>query len=326
MLFNCKNPSKKTYEHIGSIEILNNNIKKYISSSSKIEVLATGFSWSEGPIWSSKLNGLLFTDVPDNKAYLWREKNGLSVFLNSSGNTGYSINSGIGGANGLIITSNGELILCQHGDRRVAKLKEWPSENSKFETIIDNFNGKLLNSPNDLALSKDGSIYFTDPPYGLKKQDLDSLKELDFNGVYKFKKDKKLILLINNLSRPNGIALSNDEKHLFVANSDKKFPVIKIYKISKDTLLNGKVFFDGTTLQKNNEGLFDGLKIHSSGTIFATGPGGILIIDKNGNHLGTINPGSRVANCAFDKNENFLYMTSHKNLTRIKINYDPLSN
>tara|TARA_B100000073_G_scaffold345564_1_gene354921 strand:- start:2910 stop:3920 length:1011 start_codon:yes stop_codon:yes gene_type:complete len=321
ILSNCKNNSNK---YIGSIEIINDNAYRFISSSSKVEILASGFSWSEGPVWSSKLNGVIFTDVPENKAYLWTEKNGLEIFLDPSGKTGYPKNSANGGANGLIINSEGELILCQHGDRRLAKLKDWPSKNPEFETIVDNYNGNILNSPNDLAISKDGSIFFTDPPYGLANQDLDSLKEINFNGVYKFK-DNKLKLLINNLSRPNGIALSNDENFLYVANSDKNIPIINVYEISNDTLINEKVFFDGSKLTKTNKGLFDGLKIHSSGTIFATGPGGVLIIDNTGKHLGTINPGSRVANCAFDKKEDFLYMTSDNNLTRIKINYDPLS-
>jgi len=321
LFFNCKNNSNK---HIGSIEVIDNTVYNYISSSSKIEVLATGFNWSEGPVWSSKLNGVLFTDVPENKAYLWTEKNGLKIFLDPSGKTGYSKNSANGGANGLIINSKGELIICQHGDRRLAKLKDWPSKNPVFETIVDNYNGNTLNSPNDLALSKDGSIFFTDPPYGLPNQDLDSLKELDFNGVYKFENDE-IKLLINNLTRPNGIALSKDERLLYVANSDVNIPIITVYEIYKDTLINEKVFFNGSELIKKNKGLFDGLKVHSSGAIFATGPGGILIIDNNGTHLGTINPGSRVANCTFDEKEEFLYMTADNNLTRIKINYDPLS-
>ena len=321
LFFNCKNTSNK---YIGSIEIIDNRVNKYISSSSKIEVLASGFNWAEGPVWSSKLNGVLFTDVPENKAYLWTEKTGLSVFLDPSGKTGYLKNSANGGANGLIINSKGALIICQHGDRRLAKLKVWPSKNPVFETVIDNYKGKVLNSPNDLALSKEGAIYFTDPPYGLKKQDFDSLKEIKFNGVYKFENDE-IKVLITDLTRPNGIALSKDERLIYVANSDKNIPIIKVYEISNDTLINEKVFFNGSELVKKTQGLFDGLKIHSSGTIFATGPGGVLIIDNNGKHLGTISPGSRVANCAFDKKEEFLYMTAHNNLTRIKINYDPLS-
>ncbi len=316
ILSNCNTNSTK---HIGSIEVLDDNASHFISSSNKIEVLASGFSWSEGPVWSSKLNGVIFTDVPENKAYLWTEKNGLNIFLDPSGKTGYPKNSANGGANGLIINSAGDLIICQHGDRRIAKLKDWPSDNPVFETIVDNYKGNTFNSPNDLAISKDGSIYFTDPPYGLPNQDLDSLKEINFNGVYKFK-DNKIKLLINNLTRPNGIALSKDEKLLYVANSDKNIPIINVYEISNDTLVNEKIFFDGSKLAKTKKGLFDGLKVHSSGTVFATGPGGVLIIDSNGKHLGTINPGSRVANCAFDEKEDFLYMTSDNNLTRIKIN------
>ena len=316
MFFYCKNNSNK---YIGSIEVLDNKAYNFISSSSNVEVLASGFSWSEGPVWSSKLNGVIFTDVPENKAYLWTEKKGLNIFLNPSGKTGYPKNSAKGGANGLIINSKGELIVCQHGDRRLAKLKDWPSDNPVFETVIDNYKGNTLNSPNDLAISKDGSIYFTDPPYGLPDQDLDSLKEINFNGVYKFK-DNKIKLLINNLTRPNGVALSNDENFLYVANSDKNIPIINVYEISNDTLVNEKIFFDGSNLAKTKKGLFDGLKVHSSGTVFATGPGGVLIIDSNGKHLGTINPGSRVANCAFDEKEDFLYMTSDNNLTRIKLN------
>jgi gluconolactonase len=316
----CNESKTFNYKTIGSIDVVQKSMEKYVSAGAKIQVLAEGFSWSEGPVWVPKLNGLLFTDVPENKAYLWTEGKGLSLFLYPSGSTGYAANSAEEGANGLALDKEGNLILCQHGDRRIARLKNWSFEVPEYETIINMFEGNILNSPNDLAISKNGTIYFTDPPYGLDKQDDDPLKKLSFNGVYKLSSDKKPQLLSKNLNRPNGIALSIDEKILYVSNSDPDNAIIKSYEITPYGIVNEKVFFDGNHLTKNNEGLFDGLKIHSSGTIFATGPGGVLIIDSKGNHLGTIKPNNRTANCAFDKNQNYLYMTSHSKLTRVKIN------
>ncbi|MDG1251090.1 MAG: SMP-30/gluconolactonase/LRE family protein [Flavobacteriaceae bacterium] len=302
------------------LEILDPRMEILISKNAKIEILAEGFGWAEGPVWIPELNGILFSDVPNNKAYLWTEKKGLSLFLYPSGMTNHAPNNKSAGSNGLGLDSDGNLILCQHGDRSISRLNNWFFEEPKYDVLVDHFNGKWLNSPNDLVFDKQGSIYFTDPPYGLRNGDEDDLKELNFNGVFKWSAREEVKLVEKNMSRPNGIALSLDEKTAYVANSDPANDVIMAFDVLEDGFLNGRIFFDGNILSQTREGLFDGLKMHSSGIIFATGPGGVLLLDSLGVHLGTIMPGKKTANCSFDKDEQYLYLTSTDVLARIKLN------
>ena len=303
--------------HLGSIERISSDINKLIDLDSKIEILAEGFDWSEGPVWSKKLNSILFSDVPNNVIYKWNEKEGLSVFSKSIGYSGKVPNLKKAGTNGLTIDSEGNLIICMHGDRMIAKMENLNTE--KLSSIIRSYNNKLLNSPNDLVYDSYGNLFFTDPPYGLLEGDNDKLKEIPYNGVYKLSPNGDIELLIKNLTRPNGISISNDEKILYVANSDNNNPIIMKYELSKNGIKNPMVFFDGKELAKNDIGLFDGLKVHPTGTVFATGPGGVLIIKENGDHIGTIRTEVRTANCAFDDKFEYLYMTSDMFLTRIKI-------
>ena len=316
LLLSLQNNQEK---YIGSVERLSPEINKLINSDAKIEILAKGFEWSEGPIWSKKLNSLLFSDVPNNVIYKWNEKNGLNVFAKPIGYSGKVPNNKKAGTNGLTIDSDGNLIVCMHGDRMIAKVENLNIEN--VSSIIESYNKKLFNSPNDLVYDSKGNLFFTDPPYGLLEGDNDKLKEIPFNGVYKLSHDgKNLDLLIKNLTRPNGISISNDEKTLYVANSDNNNPIIMKYELSEDGVKNPRIFFDGKKLAKKDEGLFDGLKVHPSGNVFATGPGGVLIIKENGDHIGTIRTEVRTANCAFDDKFEYLYMTSDMYLTRIKVN------
>ena len=311
----------KCQEFIGEIERLDSDMGLFVSKESKIEVLASGFSWAEGPVWVPKLNGVLFTDVPKNKAYLWTERQGLSVFLDPSGMTNHAPHSSSEGANGLVLDSNGALVLCQHGDRRVARLKDdWQLDPPSYETVIDHFEGKWLNSPNDIVFSKNGDLFFTDPPYGLDQQDDDILKELDFNGIFKWSKNEGIVLLNKTLSRPNGIAFSRDEKTVYIGNSDRENLIIAAFDYIDGAFKNKRVFFNSKNILRKGPGSFDGLKVHSSGTIFATGPGGVLVISSEGKHLGTIRPGKATANCAFDAAEDYLYLTSTDVLARIKLN------
>ena len=304
---------------IGSLEFLDPAMEELIDENSQIELLAEGFDWAEGPVWVDRLNGVLFSDVPNNKVYMWNEKKGLSIFLEPSGMTNYSPTNKTDGSNGLALDKNGNLILCQHGDRTVARLKKWNFKKPSFDIIVEKYEGKRLNSPNDLVFDKNGSIYFTDPPYGLKIQDEDPLKELNFNGIYRWSESKGIELLSKSMKRPNGIILSKDEKTVYVGNSDKDNNVIIAFDNDKNGLVNERVFFDGNKLSKNRVGLFDGLKLHSSGIIFTTGPGGVLLLDSKGKHLGTIMPGKATANCAFDSDESYLYLTSDNVLARIKL-------
>ena len=303
--------------HLGSIERISSDINKLIDLDSKIEILAEGFDWSEGPVWSKKLNSILFSDVPKNVIYKWNEKEGLSVFSKPIGYSGKVPNLKKAGTNGLTIDSEGNLIICMHGDRMIAKMENLNTE--KLSSIIRSYNNKLLNSPNDLVYDSYGNLFFTDPPYGLLEGDNDKLKEIPFNGVYKLSPNGDIELLIKNLTRPNGISISNDEKILYVANSDNNNPIIMKYELSINGIKNPEVFFDGKELAKNDIGLFDGLKVHPTGIVFATGPGGVLIIKENGDHIGTIRTEVRTANCAFDDKFEYLYMTSDMFLTRIKI-------
>ncbi|MEK9612644.1 MAG: SMP-30/gluconolactonase/LRE family protein [Flavobacteriaceae bacterium] len=308
-------------QNLGSIErIVPEEMNKLIPENSKIEVLSSGFQWAEGPLWVPKLKGVLFSDVPQNKVYLWTEKNGLSLFLDPSGMTDYAPHSTSEGANGLALDTSGNLILCQHGDRRVARLKKHLFNTVKYETLIDRFGKLRFNSPNDLTISSKGVVLFTDPPYGLSNQDQDSIKEIPFNGIYSWSEESGVQLLSKSLLRPNGIALSKDEKTVYIGNSDAKNAIVAAFDLRDGKLLRERVFFDGNVLVQNRRGLFDGLKVHSSGVVFATGPGGVLLISPSGKHLGSILTGNKAtANCAFDTNEDYLYITSTDVLARIKL-------
>ena len=302
---------------IGSVERLSSEIDNLIEKSAKIEILADGFEWSEGPVWSSQLNSVLFSDVPENVIYSWNEDKGLGTFTRPIGYSGKVPNLKKAGTNGLTIDADGNLIICMHGDRKITRLEKL-NINRKV-TLVNSFDGNLLNSPNDLVYDSKGNLYFTDPPYGLLEGDNDKLKEIEFNGVYKVSPNGDIEVLVKNLTRPNGISISNDEKILYVANSDNNNPVIMQYDLSEEGAKNPSIFFDGRELTKKDIGLFDGLKVHPTGNVFATGPGGVLVIKENGDHIGTIRTEVRTANCAFDENFQYLYMTSDMFLTRIKL-------
>ena len=300
------------------ITVFDESVLSIINKNVKIEILADTFIVAEGPLWDSSQNRLIFTDVRQNKIFTWDESNDVREYISPSGSTGYapSFSDGGIGANGLAFDESGNIILCQHGDRRLAFIQNISSKDPKFTTVIDNYEGKRFNSPNDLAISKSGDIYFTDPPYGFKNFS-DKYREIDFNGVYKYSKDGEVSLISDNMSRPNGIALSLDEKYIYVNNSDpKNDPKILRFTTSN---FEEKLFFDGTELSKKYPGGFDGLKVHSSGNIFTTGPNGVLIISPNGKLLAMINYGKKITNCNFDNNEDYLYVTGFDDISRIKL-------
>ena len=300
------------------ITVFDESVLSIINKNAKIEILADTFIVAEGPLWDMSQNRLIFTDVRQNKIFTWDENDGVREYISPSGSTGYapSFSDGGIGANGLAFDESGNIILCQHGDRRLAFITNLGSKNPKFTTIVDNFEGKRFNSPNDLAISKSGDIYFTDPPYGFKNFS-DKYREINFNGVYKYSKDGEVFLISSNMSRPNGIALSLDEKYIYVNNSDpQNDPKILRFKTSN---FEEKLFFDGTELSKTYPGGFDGLKVHSSGNIFTTGPNGVLIISPAGKLLAMINYGKKITNCNFDNKEEYLYVTGFDDISRIKL-------
>jgi gluconolactonase len=312
---------EKSFPATGSIEVLDGTLSDAINPDAKIEVIAEGFDWCEGPLWLPQEQALLFSDIPPNKIYQWSETAGLQLYLKPSGYTGERKRDGEVGSNGLLLDPAGRLVLCQHGDRRMARM-DAPLGNPKpqFITLADEYEGKRLNSPNDAVFRSNGDLYFTDPPYGLEKNMADPAKELPFQGVYRVAKDGKVHLLTKELSRPNGIAFSPDEKVLYVANSDPKRPIWMAFDVQENGgISNGRVLFDAAALVGKEKGLPDGLKVSRDGILFASGPGGILIINENGKHLGTIKTGQATSNCAFNEDESILYITADMFLMRVKI-------
>lgn len=311
------------------IEIYNSSIESIIDVSSEIEVLADSISLPEGPVWDSNSKSLLFVDVMGNKLYKWNETDGASEYISPSGNTGYAPNVDFGllGANGLVINSDGNIVVCQHGDRRVALIENSPSTNPNFVTVVDNFEGKKFNSPNDLVYASDGSFYFTDPAFGFFNLQTfqfveDEVKKLDFNGVYNFNpNDNKLSLVTKEIDLPNGIGLSPDNNTLYVNKMGLLDGNPRIISINLETN-ESSILFDGKELSENYEGNFDGMTVHSSGNIFTSGPGGLLVISPEGDLIAKIDFG-HLTNATFDDDESYLYVTGFVNnpkVYRIKLN------
>ncbi|MEM9546544.1 MAG: SMP-30/gluconolactonase/LRE family protein [Bacteroidota bacterium] len=299
-----------------AFEILDEEAYKIFDVNAQLEVLDSGYIWTEGPLWLKATNQLLFNDIPANKTYVWSESEGTKVYLSPSGYTSDLSRNGEPGANGLVLNAEGKLILCQHGDRRVA-LMNAPIESptSDFTTIVDNYKGEKFSSPNDATFSKHGNLYFTDPPYGLSNPED---QETSFNGVYRFSKDGNLTVIDSTLTRPNGIAFSPDHKTLYVANSDPNLAIWMKYNMNDKTGIQGSktIFFNATEYTKTDKGLPDGLKVNSQGYVFATGPGGVWVFNPDGKALARIKTGQATSNCAFGASENVLYLTADDYIMR----------
>ncbi len=282
-----------------------------VDKNAVIELLADGFLWSEGPVWVKDGGYLLFSDVKQNTIFKWQKEKGVTPFLKPSGYTGTGNYSDEPGSNGLIINRQGQLVACEHGDRRVSVM---PLSNGGKVTLTDNYNGTRYNSPNDVVQKSNGDYYFTDPAYGLPTQ-----KTTNKMGVYRLSANGKITMLVDSLT-PNGLAFSPDEKVLYVAQSliDKAF--IMRYAVKNDgTLADGKLFFDATYLVKKGlPGLPDGLKVDVKGNLFATGPGGVLVISPSGKLLGRIDTTDMTANCNWGNDGSVLYMTVNNKLCRIQ--------
>ncbi|MDC6364769.1 MULTISPECIES: SMP-30/gluconolactonase/LRE family protein [Flavobacteriaceae] len=289
-----------------------------IDANAEIEVLADGFTWTEGPVWNKKEDFILFSDVPENTIYKWSEKDSLSIFLKPSGYTGILPYSSEPGSNGLLINTDGELVACEHGDRRVT-IMPMDGTGGKF-TLADNWEGKRFNSPNDVVQASNGTYYFTDPPYGMPGRENSAIREIDAHGVYMIASDGSVEMVVSNLTRPNGITLSPDGKKLYVAQSDPNAAFIMEYSVQANGSLDeGKLFFDATPLAKSGlKGLPDGIKVDRNGTIFSTGPGGVLVISKTGKLLGRIETGVPTANCNWGEDGSVLYITADMYLARIQ--------
>lgn len=308
------------YPTTGSVERLDPGLDAFIAPGAKIEVLADSFSWSEGPLWIESGSFLIFSDVPENRILKWTEDGGDVEYLMPSGYTGDPATPGEG-ANGLLLDPQGRLVLCQHGDRRVAYMDApLGAPEERYVTLAGSYGGKRFNSPNDACYDRAGNLYFTDPPYGLPLGPDDTVnRELPFQGVYRLAPDGTVSLLVDSLTKPNGIALSPDERTLYVAVSDPERAWILAYALGPDGSITGsRLFYDATSFTgSDNKGLPDGLKVHPSGTLFATGPGGVHVISPEGKALGIIRTGQATANCGFGGG--YLYMTAHMYLMRIRL-------
>ncbi len=300
-----------------------------LSESVAYEVLCEGFKIAEGPIWDHANNQLLFSDVNSNEIHRWSADKGHGVFLEPSGNTGHAptFAEGVLGSNGLFFDPQGKLVVCQHGDRRMAIVELTEGKPGKIETIVDRFDGKRFNSPNDLTIAKNGDIYFSDPPYGFlniavsnpneNKMVFDKeLRELDHCGIYCWSaKDQTVRLLNKSMDFPNGMGLSADEKWLYVNSSDMGNPHINRYSTKTG---EGGLFFNGP-FGENDAGWFDGMKMHSNGNIYTAGPGGILVISPEGKKVATIPLPAPATNCCFGPDEKTMYITLFDSVAKLTL-------
>jgi len=297
-----------------SIEIFDDAAKELIDANAKIEILASGFDWTEGPLWIADGNYLLFSDIPNNKVYKLNTQNDTVTYLYPSGFSGTDFTGQEPGSNGLLLSPEGDLILMQHGNRSVSKMNATlDNQKEDYISLVATYKDKRLNSPNDGVFDTEGNLYFTDPPYGLPGQINDPEKELDFQGVYCLKTSGELSLLDSTIKYPNGIGVSKDGKKLYVAASNPEKAAWYVYDIvAPGKVKNRSLFTDVTHLvgKEGQQGLPDGLKVHSSGIIFATGPGGVWIFDVRGEVLARIHTGQKTANCAFDTYEKRLFITA----------------
>jgi gluconolactonase len=296
------------------IEMFAPELEKVLDPSQKAKILASGYKWSEGPTWDRARGQLYFTDVPSNKAFVWNSQNGVKTFLDPSGASPSSLKGfREPGANGLLISNDGRLLICNHGKRA---LEAMDIETGERVTLVSDYNGHAFNSPNDLIEAENGDIYFTDPPYGLEGLNASPLKEMKENGVYRLSKTGQVERLIDDMTFPNGVALSPDEKYLYVTQSDPDMPIIRRVELS--TNKSDDIWVDMRPYMKDGPGLPDGLAVTSTGHMFVTGPGGVLILDAKGGVLGRINTGRATANCTFGNDGYTLFITAQDRLLSIQ--------
>jgi gluconolactonase len=309
-----------TREWTGEVVRMDPALDAIVSPTARLEKLATGFSFTEGPVWVPRKDGteghLLFSVPNDNLIYRMTADGETSVFRVKSGYSGFNIGEyHQPGSNGLTLDKQGRLTIDQHGNRRVVRVE--PRGN--ITVLADRYDGKRLNSPNDLVYKSDGSLYFTDPPFGLPKVFDDPRKELPYSGVYRVA-DGRVRLVASDLDAPNGLAFSPDETYLYVDNWNEKKKVVIRYDVRPDgTLANGKVFFDMTFVP--GETALDGLKVDRAGNVYVCGPEGIWILSPDGKHLGTIKPPEEPHNIAWgDDDGKTLYVTALSSIYRIRLN------
>ncbi|MGN6619698.1 MAG: SMP-30/gluconolactonase/LRE family protein [Sphingomonas sp.] len=295
-------------------------LDRIVAPDAAVEVIATGIQWAEGPLWLDRQHCLLFSDPPANIMRRWSADRGASIFLEPSGAAGTDPKRvREPGSNGLAVDRSGDVLIADSGMRAITRL----DPRSKRKTVlVDRYRGKRFNSPNDLHVAKDGAIYFTDPPYGLADGDQSPLKELDQNGVYRWMPGGAAVLIDGSLTRPNGVALSPDERLLYISVSYEKAPRILAYPLDAHGLPRGdpRVLLDARPLIAGGApGLPDGMKVAADGTLFCSGPGGMFVLSPEGEPLGLIADGRAIANCCFGEDGRTLFMTSSDRVLRMPL-------
>lgn len=302
------------------VEVRDAAMLQVIDAQAKLEILSSGHQWAEGPVAEPGSGAVLFSDVPKNQIWRWSEATGTKLYLSPSGATGFKPSVLNEGSNGLIFNKKGELVLAQHGDRRLAVRTAQQGQQATFRSLTAQYQGKAFNSPNDLIELKDGRYLFTDPPYGLKGGDQATDKQQAHNGVYQLASDTVVSLVSSALTRPNGLAVSPDEQFLYVANSDPN--AAQWWRFTRNAAgqyQHGVVWLDVTAEVAKAEGLPDGLKVLPNGILLATGPGGVWVINKDRQVLGLIKTGVAAANVALSEDKHYLYITASQYLLRIRL-------
>ena len=301
---------------VGRIERLDPRFDALVPPRAVLEKVAYGAVWTEGPLWDARAGALLFSDVPRNGVFRWKEGNGVTAFFSPSGYTGTAAFTGAEpGSNGLAFDGEGRLVLCQHGDRRIVRREQ----DGRFTVLADRFEGKRLNSPNDLVFRSNGDLYFTDPPFGLPGAFTDPAKELPFQGVYRLSASGQLSVVVKDLRAPNGLGFSPDEKTLYVSNAEHARPIWMAYEVEPDGRLGpGRQFAEASAFVKPEEGVPDGLKVDRNGNLFAAAPGGVHVFAPDGTRLGRLETGVRTGNVAWGEDGSTLFVAANHWILRLR--------
>ncbi len=308
--------SELSYTAVGRIERLDPRLDSLIPPGAVIEKVVDGEDWTEGPLWDSADGSLLFSDVPRNAIFRWTEGAGVTRFLDRSGYTGDEPFGGREpGSNGLAFDRQGRLVMCQHGNRRIARRES----DGSLTVLADRYEGRRLNSPNDLVVRSNGDLYFTDPPFGLPGSFGDPAKEIPFQGVYRLTPGGALAAILTGLRAPNGIAFSPDEKTLYVSNAEQARPIWMAYSVLADgTVGRGRQLAEAGAWVNDHEGVPDGLKVDRNGNLFAAGPGGIHVLAPDGTRLGRIETGVKTGNLAWGEDGSVLYIAANEWILRLR--------
>jgi gluconolactonase len=299
-----------------TIERLDARLDAVLAPGAQIEVFARDIEWAEGPLWSASLEALLFSDVPRNAIYAVRPGSVPRLFLSRSGYTGTALFTGPEpGSNGLAFDAHGRLAYCRHGNRDIARRED----DGSTSILASHFEGRRLNSPNDLVYRSNGELYFTDPPFGLPGGQADPGKELPFQGVFRMTPDGALTAVITDLDAPNGIGFSPDERTLYVSNASNARPVWMAYTITPDgTLAGAREFANARDFVQPGEGVPDGLKVDRLGNVWAAGPGGVHVFASDGTRLGRIVTGVKTGNLSFGEDGATLFIAANHRILRLR--------